>query len=157
MVSPLGHQVSSTWNALLKGESGVRAVTEFDASKYACQIWSKVKNFDPSQYMPLKEARKIDGFIQFGLVAAMEAMKDSGIVVTDELATRFGVSVGAGIGGIQTISDNQHKLDAGGPRRVSPFFVPGAIINMVAGAAIDSFWFERAKYVCCNSLYFWYA
>lgn len=133
MVSPLGNDVPSTWNSLLKGESGVRAVTEFDASQYACQIWSKVKDFDPSLYMSLKEARKIDGFIQFGLAAAIEAMKDSGLEVTEELATRFGVSVGAGIGGIQTITENQHKLDAAGPRRVSPFFVPGAIINMVAG------------------------
>lgn len=133
MVSPLGNQVASTWDALLKGQSGVRPITEFDASQYACQIWAKVKEFDPSAYMPMKEARKIDGFIQFGLVAAMEAMSDAGIDVTDELATRFGVAVGAGIGGIQTITDNQHKLDNSGPRRVSPFFVPGAIINMVAG------------------------
>ena len=133
MVSPVGHQVASSWDALVKGQSGIRAITEFDASEFACQIWGKVKDFDPSHYMPMKEARKMDGFIQFGLVAAIEAMADSGIEVTDDLATRFGVSVGAGIGGIQTITENQHKLDKGGPRRVSPFFVPGAIINMVAG------------------------
>lgn len=133
MISPLGHDVASTWNGLLNGKSGIQAITEFDVSNYSTKIWSKVKNFDPSLYMSVKEARKIDPFIQYGIVAAIEAMQDSGIEVTDALAPRFGVAVGAGIGGIQTISENQHKLDEAGPRRVSPFFVPGAIINMVAG------------------------
>lgn len=133
MISPLGHSVSSTWDSLLAGKSGVTAVTEFDASQYPCQIWSKVKDFDPTVYISAKEARKMDGFTQFGLVAAMEAIKDSGIEVTEALAPRFGVAVGAGIGGIQTIADNVRKLDASGPKKVSPFFVPSAIINMVAG------------------------
>lgn len=133
MITPLGHDVDSTWTRLLKGESGVQAVTEFDASQFPCQIWAKVKDFDPSQYMSAKDARKMDGFTQLGLVAAIEAMKDSGIELTNELAERFGVAVGAGIGGIHTITTNQSKLENSGPRKVSPFFVPSAIINMVAG------------------------
>lgn len=133
MITPLGHDVDSTWTRLLKGESGVQAVTEFDASQFPCQIWAKVKDFDPSQYMSAKDARKMDGFTQLGLVAAIEAMKDSGIELTNDLAERFGVAVGAGIGGIHTITTNQSKLENSGPRKVSPFFVPSAIINMVAG------------------------
>lgn len=133
MVTPLGHDVPSTWDNLLCGHSGVTAVEDFDVSQYPCRIWAKVKDFDPGKYMPPKEARKMDGFTQFGLVAAMEAMADAGIQVTDELAPRFGVAVGAGIGGIHTIADNVLKLESGGPRRVSPFFVPASIINMVAG------------------------
>lgn len=133
MITPLGLDVSTTWQHLIEGKSGVTKVTEFDASQYPCQIWAKVKDFDVSQHMPVKEARKMDPFTQYGLVAAAEAMKDSGIEVTEALAPRFGVAVGAGIGGLQTIVDNQKKLESGGPRRVSPFFVPSAIINMVAG------------------------
>lgn len=132
-VTPVGHDVKSMWHNLLEGHSGVRSVTEFDATDYPCRIWAKVKDFDVVRYLPAKEARKMDGFTQYGMVAAIEAMADAGIVVDEHNCNRFGVAVGAGIGGIQTITDNQDKLVEGGPRRVSPFFVPAGIINMVAG------------------------
>ncbi len=133
MVSPLGLDVSSTWQQILAGKSGVAAITEIDTEKFTTRIWAKVKAFDEVNYFSVKEARKMDPFTQYGMVASAEAMKDSGFDINGADPYRCGVAVGAGIGGIETINGNYEKLINGGPRRVSPFFVPAGIINMVAG------------------------
>ncbi|MFC3907476.1 beta-ketoacyl-ACP synthase II [Legionella dresdenensis] len=132
-ITPLGHNVEQTWQGILAGKSGVGMVEGFDTTDYPTKIWAKVKNFDIEQYMPLKDARKMDVFTQYGTIAASEAIHDSGLVIDEKIALRAGVAVGAGIGGIETITNNQDKLVAGGPRKVSPFFIPAGIINMVAG------------------------
>jgi 3-oxoacyl-[acyl-carrier-protein] synthase II len=133
MVSPVGLNVKDTWNAILAGKSGVTRIDQFDASDISCQICSSVKNFDPLLYMSEKEARKKDIFIQYGIAAAAEAMQDSGLVVTDENADRIGVAVGSGIGGLPMIAKSTGILLESGPRKISPFFIPGAIINMISG------------------------
>ena len=131
-VSPLGLNVEQNWSGILAGKSGVGVVTDFDTTDYSTKIWAKVKNFEVEAYIPAKEARKMDVFVQYGVVAAQEALADSGLKISEELALRTGVAVGAGVGGIQTITNNQEKLVNGGPRKVSPFFIP-ASINMVSG------------------------
>ncbi|MCW8407661.1 beta-ketoacyl-ACP synthase II [Legionella sp. PATHC035] len=133
MITPVGLNVEETWQNILAGASGVVLADEFDANEYSTRIWAKVKNFNIENYVPLKDARKMDVFTQYGIAAADEAMLDSGLKIDANLANRIGVAVGAGIGGIQTITNNQDKLMAGGPRKVSPFFIPAGIINMVAG------------------------
>lgn len=133
MVTPLGLDVPTSWSGILEGKSGIRPITEFDASDYSTRIWAKVKGFDATQYFPVKEVKKMDPFTQYGMVASIEAMEDAGLTITEENAERAGVAVGAGIGGIDTIIGNYDKLLQGGPRRVSPFFIPAGIINMVAG------------------------
>ena len=133
MLTPVGLNVEETWKNILAGVSGVGLVDEFDTSDYTTKIWAKVKNFNIENHVSLKDARKMDLFTQYGIAAADEAMLDSGLIMDEALSRRTGVAVGAGIGGIQTISNNQDKLVAGGPRKVSPFFIPAGIINMVAG------------------------
>nr|HAT8713986.1 beta-ketoacyl-ACP synthase II [Legionella jordanis] len=133
MVTPVGLNVEQTWQNILAGKSGVGMVEGFDTTEYPTKIWAKVKNFNIENYLPLKDARKMDVFTQYGVAAADEALADSGLVINDELSLRTGIAVGAGIGGIETITNNQDKLVAGGPRKVSPFFIPAGIINMVAG------------------------
>jgi 3-oxoacyl-[acyl-carrier-protein] synthase II len=133
MVTPLGLDVDSTWQGILAGKSGVAAIDHFDASDLNCRICSRVKNFDPTIYMPEKEARKRDYFIQYGMGAATQAIEDSGLVVTDENSHRIGLAIGSGIGGLPSIEKHHEILLESGPRRVSPFFIPGALINMVAG------------------------
>lgn len=132
-ITPLGLTVGETWENILAAKSGVTPIDGFDVSQYTTKIWSKVKGFDVSDHLPVKDARKMDEFTQYGLVASIEAMRDSGLVVNEANAHRIGVAVGAGIGGIKTITNNQEKLVSGGPRRVSPFFIPAGIINMAAG------------------------
>lgn len=133
MLTPVGLNVEQTWQNILAGKSGVGMVEDFDTTEYPTKIWAKVKNFNVENYVPLKEARKMDLFTQYGMAAAEEAIADSGLVIDEQLSRRAGVAVGAGIGGIQTITNNQDKLVSGGPRKVSPFFIPAGIINMVAG------------------------
>lgn len=133
MVTSLGHSVESTWEAVLAGRSGVATIDHFDASDLSCQICSRVKNFDATAYMPEKEARKRDYFIQYGMAAATQAILDSGIQVTEENAHRIGLAIGSGIGGLPSIEKHHSILLESGPRRISPFFIPGALINMVAG------------------------
>lgn len=133
MLTPVGLNVQETWRSILAGVSGVGLVEDFDTTEYPTKIWAKVKNFNVENHMPIKDARKMDVFTQYGMAAADEAMLDSGLKIDEILSRRIGVAVGAGIGGIQTITNNQDKLVAGGPRKVSPFFIPAGIINMVAG------------------------
>jgi 3-oxoacyl-[acyl-carrier-protein] synthase II len=133
VVSPVGIGVQASWSDLIAGKSGITRITKFDASNFSSQIAGEVKGFDVSQYLPAKEARRMDTFIQYGMAAGIEAVKDSGIIVTEENAERIGVSIGSGIGGLRLIEETNDTYDEGGPRKISPFFIPGTIINMISG------------------------
>jgi 3-oxoacyl-[acyl-carrier-protein] synthase II len=133
VVSPLGNDVPSTWSALLAGRSGIGPITRFDASGLNCRIGGEVKGFDVTTVMSAKEARHVDVFIHFGVAAAAEALKDSGVEVTDANRDLIGCAIGSGIGGLPMIEDNHTALINRGPRRISPFLIPGSIINMIAG------------------------
>ncbi|MFJ5445253.1 beta-ketoacyl-ACP synthase II [Methylobacillus methanolivorans] len=133
VVSPVGIGVQTSWANLVAGQSGITNITKFDASPFSSQIAGEVKGFDVSQYLPAKEARRMDTFIQYGMAAAIEAVKDAGIEVTEENAERIGVSIGSGIGGLQLIEDTDKIYHESGPRKISPFFIPGTIINMISG------------------------
>lgn len=133
MISPLGLDVASSWQAILAGKSGVTKISHFDASDLACQICACVKDFDVTQYMPEKESRKRDFFIQYGMGAGIQAIQDSGITVTEENANRIGLAIGSGIGGLPSIERNHEILLQSGPRRLSPFFIPSSLINMISG------------------------
>lgn len=133
MLTPLGLDVASTWQAIVAGKSGIALINHFDASDLSCKICGCVKNFDASLYMPEKEIKKRDYFIQYGMAAAAQAVKDSGLQVTDANAHRIGLAIGSGIGGLPVIEKYYSTLLESGPRRISPFFIPAALINMVAG------------------------
>jgi len=133
MVTSLGHTVEATWQAIVAGKSGIALIDHFDAADLSCRICSRVKQFDANPYMPEKEARKRDYFIQYGMAAAIQAIQDSGIQVLESNAYRIGLAIGSGIGGLPFIEKYHATLLESGPRRISPFFIPGALINMVAG------------------------
>jgi len=133
IVSPVGIGIPQAWQNIVDGKSGITRVTRFDASPVASQIAGEVKNFDVTQYLSAKEARRMDIFIHYGLVAGMEAVKDAGLEVTEQNAERIGVNIGSGIGGLPMIEDTHNDYLAGGARKISPFFIPGTIINMIAG------------------------
>lgn len=133
VISPVGIGVESSWSNLIAGKSGITRISKFDPSNFSSQIAGEVKDFDVSQFLPAKDARRMDTFIQYGLAAAIEAVKDSGIVATEENAERIGVSIGSGIGGLRLIEETNDTYDEGGPRKISPFFIPGTIINMISG------------------------
>lgn len=133
MLTPLGADLESSWQALKEGRSGIRPITAFDATEFPVRFGGHVPEFDLSEYLPGKEAKRMDGFIQFGLVAGIQAMQDAGLEVTDENRHRIGVAIGSGIGGIVTIETCHDVINNRGPNRVSPFFVPSCIINMIAG------------------------
>lgn len=133
LVSPLGNDVQSSWSAALAGQSGVVPITAFDASLYSTRFGGTIKQLDPSSWISAKELKKMDPFIHYGLVAALQAWQDAGLSVTEANAPRIGVSMGSGIGGIGTIEQQHDVLLNSGPRRISPFFVPSSIINMISG------------------------
>ncbi|HSH96692.1 MAG: beta-ketoacyl-ACP synthase II [Methylophilaceae bacterium] len=133
VVSPVGIGVQASWSDLIAGKSGISRITKFDPSAFSSQIAGEVKGFDVSQFLPAKEARRMDTFIQYGMAAGIEAFKDSGIVVTEENAERIGVSIGSGIGGLQLIEETDAVYQESGPRKIGPFFIPGTIINMISG------------------------
>lgn len=132
-VTPLGNTVEATWSGLLKGQSGIDFLTAFDTENFAVKFGGEIKGFDITEYITAKEAKKMDPFIHYGIAAGTQALKDSGLEVTDENACRIGVSIGSGIGGIGSIEKQHGIMEKSGPRRVSPFFVPSSIINMVSG------------------------
>ncbi|OOG38433.1 beta-ketoacyl-ACP synthase II [Polaromonas sp. A23] len=136
-VSPVGNTVADSWANLLSGQSGIDLITQFDASSYACKFAGEVKGFNIADYIPEKEARHMDRFIHLGLAAACQAVADSGLptgeALGDELATRIGCNIGSGIGGLPMIEQTHAELTNRGPRRISPFFVPASIINMISG------------------------
>jgi 3-oxoacyl-[acyl-carrier-protein] synthase II len=134
MVSPLGLDVASSWSGILAGKSGAATIEAFDVSDYSVQFAATVKGFDPTVCMDAKEARRVDVFVQYGMVAACQAMDDAGLAdVPEAESDRYGVAIGSGIGGIMTIEKTHETLLKSGPRRVSPFFVPGSVINMISG------------------------
>ncbi len=133
VVSPVGNTVSEAWENLLAGRSGIGPITRFDASVFSSRVAGEVKNFDVSAYLSAKEARRMDVFIHYGMAAGIQAIRDSGIEVTEANAERIGVNIGSGIGGLPMISETQNDYLAGGPRKISPFFIPGTIINMISG------------------------
>ena len=133
MLTPLGVDLESSWQGLTAGTSGIAPIQSFDTTDYSVRFGGHVPEFDISEYLPPKEARRMDGFMQFGLVAGIQAMRDSGLEVTDENRDRIGVAVGSGIGGIVTIETCHDVVNNRGPAKVSPFFVPSCIINMIAG------------------------
>jgi len=133
MVSPLGLNVQDSGAGIVEGKSGVRTIDSFDVSKFSSQMSGSVRDFDPSPYLSPKEARKTDLFVQYGIAAAKQALQDASVDVTEANADRIGVAFGSGIGGIMSIEKNHTLLEQSGPRKISPFFIPSAIINMVAG------------------------
>ena len=133
MVTPVGLTVNETWGNILAGKSGAAAIDSFDVSAYSTQFSASVKNFDVDAYLPPKDSRKQDVFVQFGMVAGIQAMEDSGLEVTEENAARIGCSIGSGIGGIGQIEKNSEIIRESGPRKISPFFFLCSIINMISG------------------------
>jgi 3-oxoacyl-[acyl-carrier-protein] synthase II len=133
LVSPLGIGTQANWNALCEGRSGIGPITHFDASQFSAQIAGEVKDFDPQNFIPKKDVKKMDVFIQFAIAASQFAMDDAGLSVTEDIATRVGVFIASGIGGFSTIEREHRALLEGGPRRISPFFIPASIINLAAG------------------------
>ncbi len=133
MVSPVGLDVATSWENILAGKSGIETITHFDTTPFSTRFGGTVKGFDVTRYMPAKEARKMDPFIHYGIAAADEALEDSGLEVTEENAERIGVAIGSGIGGLPGIEKGHAAYMKGGPRKISPFFVPANIINMISG------------------------
>lgn len=133
MLSPLGNDVDTTWSNILAGKSGIGDITLFDTTSFNTKIAGEVKDFDVEQYIPRKEAKKMDRFIQLGIAAGIQALRDSNLEINAENAPRVGVSIGSGIGGLPLIEENHIKLLNSGPKRVSPFFVPSTITNMISG------------------------
>jgi 3-oxoacyl-[acyl-carrier-protein] synthase II len=133
MLSPLGLNSEDTWRKLLAGESGIGEITHFDCSNYSTRFAGQINDFDPQEYIEKKETKKMDRFIQLGIAAGKQALADSGLTVTPDNAHRVGLAIGSGIGGLEQIEQNHTKLMNSGPKRVSPFFVPSTITNMISG------------------------
>lgn len=133
LVTPVGNTVDTSWKALLSGKSGIAPITKFDASEFTTRFSGSVKDFDVEQYLTKKDARKMDLFIQYGMAAGIQAIQDSGLDMSKENPSRVGTAIGAGMGGMWLIEQNHSALINGGPRKISPFFVPSTIINMIAG------------------------
>jgi 3-oxoacyl-[acyl-carrier-protein] synthase II len=132
-VTPLANNVADTWDGIINGRSGISPIDSFDISSFATTFGGVIRNFDISQYIPEKDAKRMDGFVHYGIAAGCQAFEDSGIEVTEHNAERIGVAIGAGIGGITGIEECYATYENGGPRKISPFFVPGNIINMISG------------------------
>lgn len=134
IISPVGNNISESWKNIVAGKSGITRITRFDASNFASQIAGEVEGFDIKEYLSAKEARRMDVFIHYGMAAGIQAIKDAGIDDTSNLdLTRVGINIGSGIGGLPMIEDTDEAYHAGGPRKISPFFIPGTIINMISG------------------------
>jgi len=133
IVSPVGSKIEKAWNNIREGISGIGLIDNFDTTDFKTRLGGIIKDFDVTDYMPPKDARKMDPFMHFGVGASVDALKDSGLEITEQNGHRVGIAMGAGIGGLKTIEDNYDKFLRGGPRKVSPFFIPGSIINMTSG------------------------
>ncbi|OOG42333.1 beta-ketoacyl-[acyl-carrier-protein] synthase II [Rhodanobacter sp. C06] len=151
IISPVGNDLVTAWDNILKGVSGIGEVTHFDASNYATRIAGQVKGFNPADWVSPKDVKKMDHFIQYGIAAGTQALRDSGLEITEANAPRIGVAVGAGIGGLNTIEDTSIELHEKGPRRVSPFFVPSSIINMVSGYLSIMFGLKGPNIACVTA------
>ncbi len=133
IVSPVGSKLEDAWRNIREGVSGIGVLDEFDSSGFATRIAGTVRDFDVADYLAAKDARKMDRFMHYGIAASVDALKDSGLEIDAGNAHRVGVAMGAGVGGLETIENNHERFRTGGPRKVSPFFIPGSIINMIAG------------------------
>ena len=133
IVSPVGNDLKSSWDSILAGRSGAALITDFDTSEHAVKFACTVKDFNAEEYIPKKDLKKMDTFIHYGMAASTQAIEDSGIEITEQNAERIGVAVGSGIGGLPLIEKNKDLLEKGGPRKISPFLIPGSIINMISG------------------------
>ncbi|MBT8087402.1 MAG: beta-ketoacyl-ACP synthase II [Gammaproteobacteria bacterium] len=133
IVSPVGSRLDEAWKNVCEGRSGISQIEDFDTSVFPTRIAGLVKDFDADVYLPAKEQRKNDPFVHYGVAASVDAIKDSGLEITPENGHSIGIAMGAGIGGIKYIEDNHNRMLAGGPRKISPFFIPGSIINMISG------------------------
>ena len=133
IISPVGNTIPEAWENLVAGRTGIARIERFDPSPFASQMAGEVKNFDVDQYLNPKEARRMDTFIQYGMAAGIQAIRDSGIEITDANAERIGINIGSGIGGLPLIEETHTLLQESGPRKISPFFIPGSIINMISG------------------------
>ncbi len=133
LVTPLGNSVKDTWDNILNGKSGIAPLTHFDTTDFPVNFGGSIRNFDPQDYIPKKDIKKMDPFIHYGIAAGVQAFSDSGIIITEENAGRVGIAIGSGIGGLPGIEKGTHTILEGGPRRVSPFYVPSNIINMISG------------------------
>jgi 3-oxoacyl-[acyl-carrier-protein] synthase II len=151
LVSSLGIGTGATWKALLAGRSGIAPITRFDASAFSTRFAAEVKGFDPLQFVEKKEVKKMDIFIQFAIAASQFAMDDSGLKVTPEIAPRVGVFIASGIGGFTTIEREHKALLEGGPRRISPFFIPSAIINLASGQVSIRFGAQGPNSATCTA------
>jgi 3-oxoacyl-[acyl-carrier-protein] synthase II len=151
LISPVGNDVATGWASLLAGRSGIDRITRFDASAFTSQIAGEVRGFDITSYLPAKEARHFDAFIHYGIAASTQAVRDAGITADNVDPERVGVIVGSGIGGLPMIEDNHTELVNRGPRRVSPFFVPGSIVNMVSGQVSIMHGFKGPNYAVVSA------
>ncbi len=133
LVTPVGNDVATSWASLVNGQSGIRSIEYFDTSAYSSRVGGSIKDFAVEDYLPLKDAKRMDLFMQYGMAAGIQAFEDSGLVISEENAGRVGAAIGSGIGGVGFIESNQRVLEKSGPRKISPFFVPGTITNMIAG------------------------
>ncbi|MEW5975223.1 MAG: beta-ketoacyl-ACP synthase II [Acidobacteriota bacterium] len=151
LVSALGLGTEETWGALLEGRSGVDHITRFDTSQFSTRIAAEVKGFDPLNWIEKKDVKKMDPFIQYAVAAAEFAVKDSGLSISSTLATRVGVHIGSGIGGFSTIEREHSELLKGGPRRISPFFIPSSIVNLAAGQVSIKFGAKGPNTATCTA------
>jgi len=156
MLTPIGNTVASSWSAAIAGESGVVLNPYFDTESFGVKICGATKDFDVAQYMDPKEARRVDGFIQMGMAAGIQAIDDAGIGAHPDDSDRIGVAIGSGIGGIQTIEDTHSTLVNKGPRRVSPFFIPGSVINMISGNLSIRYGYKGPQHCNCDGMHIGY-
>ena len=151
IVSPVGNTVDEAWANIVAGKSGIARISKFDASAFASQIAGEVKGFDVGQYLTPKEARRMDIFIHYGLAAGIQAIKDAGLEAKPQDAERIGVNIGSGIGGLHYIEDTHTEYLANGPRRISPFFIPASIINMISGNLSIMYGFQGPNLACVSA------
>ena len=133
LLTPVGNNVKDSWKNIVNGVSGIAPITHFDTTDFSVRFGGSIRNFDIEEYISRKDAKKMDPFIHYGMAAGIQAIEDSGIEITDAIAHRVGVAIGSGIGGLPGIEKGTHTITAGGPRRISPFYVPSNIINMISG------------------------
>jgi len=151
IISPVGNTVSQAWDNVLAGRSGIAPISKFDAGAFSTRIAGEVRDFDVSAYVSAKEARRYDTFIHFGLAAAIDALRDAGIETRPANAERIGVCIGSGIGGLPLIEETMVALQDGGPRKITPFFVPGSIINMISGILSINYGFKGPNFATVSA------
>ncbi len=151
IISPVGNTVDEAWANIVAGKSGITRISKFDASAFASQIAGEVKDFDVAQYISPKEARRMDFFIHYGIAAGMQAIKDAGLEAKPQDAERIGINIGSGIGGLPFIEDTHKEYLANGPRRISPFFIPASIINMISGNLSIMYGFQGPNLSCVSA------